>query len=55
MYLRKNKPVNWVEEDSKLVAMTEAQVNPYNIDQDDWPIKFRLINRDTVLPRQVIV
>ena len=55
MYLRKNKPVNWVEEDSKLVAMTEAQVNPYNIDQDDWPIKFRMINRDTVLPRQVIV
>ena len=53
VYLCSERPWNWVEEDSKLEGMDEAKTNVNNLEQDDWPIRFRLINRDTVLPRQV--
>ena len=54
-YLSNERPVNWVEEDSKVEGMMSASINTFNLEQDNWPIKFRLINRDTVLPRQVSV
>ena len=54
-YLRKERPVNWIEEDNKLQGMGEAAINPFNLEPDDWQIKFRMISPDTVLPRQVRV
>ena len=51
-YLHNARPVNWIEEDSKLEGL-ESAAGYSNAKQDDWPVKFRLINRDTVLPRQV--
>ena len=52
-YLRTERPVGWVEEYSKLEDMTHAQSSPNRINSDSWQIRFRLVNRDTVLPRQV--
>eukprot|EP00092_Neocalanus_flemingeri_P041654 GFUD01045365.1.p1 GENE.GFUD01045365.1~~GFUD01045365.1.p1 ORF type:complete len:182 (-),score=21.60 GFUD01045365.1:311-796(-) len=53
-YLSNERPVNWIEEVSKLEAMAEAAPLS-NLGKDNSPIKFRLVNRDTVLPRQVRV
>ena len=54
-YLKKERPVNWLEELSKLEDMAMAGHNNRTIEKNDWPVKFRMINRDTVLPRQVRV
>ena len=54
-YLIKERPVKWLEELSKLEGMEQAGHNHRTVAKDDWPVKFRMINRDTVLPRQVRV
>ena len=46
-------PVGWLEEHSKLETMTAAAASPHLQTLKTWPVKFRLINRDTVLPSQV--
>ena len=46
-------PVGWLEEYSKLEDMVSAA--PHLLDSKSWPVKFRLINRDTVLPGQTLL
>ena len=53
-YLYSERPVIWIEESSKLELMRNAANNALNQGQNDWPIKFRMINRDKVLPRHTI-
>ena len=47
--------MSWLEEFSKLESMTEASASSVHLLTSNiiWPVKFRLINRDTVLPSQV--
>ena len=52
-YLMREQPVGWLEELSKLESMTAAAASPHLLTCKTWPVKFRLINRDTVLPSQV--
>ena len=49
----RERPVGWLEELSKLEDMGAAQFSPHLLISETWPVKFRLINRDTVLPSQV--
>ena len=53
-YLQREKPVNWVEEESKLESMMDIAAWS-NVGKDNWQVKFRMINNNTVLPRQVRV
>ena len=53
-YLETYKPVGWTEEMGKLETMTSAGASPHMIGQESWQVKLRQINRDTVLPRQVV-
>ena len=53
-YLVKVQPVGWLEESSKLEDMYSAANSHHLIGADSWQAKMRMINRDTVLPRQVI-
>ena len=53
-FLEEKRPVNWIEEISKLESMDEIALDS-NIGKFDCPVKFRMINADTVLPRQVRV
>ena len=48
-------PVGWLEEYSKIEMMDTASSSPYLLDSKSWPVKFRLINRDTVLPGQTLL
>ena len=52
-YLRRVQPVGWLEEMSKLENMSSASNSSHLIGADSWQVKMRMINRDTVLPRQV--
>ena len=53
-YLMRERPVGWLEEISKLEDMGAAGARPHLLTSNIiWPVKFRLINRDTVLPSQV--
>ena len=52
-YLEKERPINWTDELSKLQVMTAAGKSGSQLKKDNWPVKFRLINPSTVLPRQV--
>ena len=53
-YLTRERYVGWLEEYSKLESMTSAGAQPHLLTSNIiWPVKFRLINRDTVLPSQV--
>ena len=53
-YLARERPVDWLEEFSKLENMQAASSSPHLLTSNIiWPVKFRLINRDTVLPSQV--
>ena len=52
-YLMKMQPVGWLEEFSKLENMSIAGASHHLIEVDSWQVKMRMINRDTVLPRQV--
>ena len=51
-YLEKERPINWTDELSKLQGMIAAGKSQQR-GKDNWPVKFRLINTSTVLPRQV--
>ena len=42
-----------LEELSKLEDMSAAANSPHLLTCESWPVKFRLINRETVLPSQV--
>ena len=53
-FLVEKRPVNWIEETSKLESMEHIAPSS-NIAKHEWPVKFRMINADTVLPRQVSV
>ena len=52
-FLMRVKPVGWVEEFNKLEDMIHVFSMPHLIGADSWQVKMRMINRDTVLPRQV--
>ena len=53
-YLMRERPVGWLEEFSKLENMASAASSAHLLTSNIiWPVKFRLINRDTVLPSQV--
>ena len=53
-YLTRVQPVGWLEEMSKLEDMSAAKYSHHLIGGDSWQVKMRMINRETVLPRQVI-
>ena len=53
-YLMRERPVSWLEEFSKLESMANIGASYHLLTSNIiWPVKFRLINRDTVLPSQV--
>ena len=54
-YLMRERPVGWLEEFSKLEGMTYAASAPHLQISKSWPVKFRLINKDTVLPGQTLL
>merc|ERR1719397_1704896 len=54
-YLIKEHPVGWLEEFSKLEMMTEAAVSAHLLTLKSWPVKFRLINRNTVFSSQTLL
>ena len=45
--------MGWLEELNKLEDMTVAGSMLHLLRADSWQVKMRMINRDTVLPRQV--
>ena len=47
--------MGWLEEHSKLENTRAAALAPHLLDSKSWPVKFRLINRDTVLPGQTLL
>ena len=47
------QPVGWLEEFDKLEDMIRSSYMSHLIGADSWQVKMRMINRDTVLPRQV--
>ena len=51
----RERPVGWLEELSKLENMTAAAASPHLLVSKNWPVKFRLINKDTVLPGQTLL
>ena len=53
-YLGRVGPVGWLEEWSILDHMVSAGNAFHLIGEDSWQVKMRMINRDLVLPRQVI-
>ena len=53
-YLSRARPVGWLEELSKLDDMFSAGTSVHLIGAESWQVKMRMINRDLVLPRQVI-
>ena len=53
--VRREVPLGWLEEHSKLEDMTVVATSPHLLDSKSWPVKFRLINRDTVLPGQTLL
>ena len=53
-YLKRVRPVGWLEEWSKLDDMSSARDSPHLIGAESWQVKMRMLNRDLVLPRQVI-
>ena len=54
-YLAGERPVGWLEELSKLESMKSAGAYAHLLTSKSWPVKFRLINKDTVLPCQVTI
>ena len=49
------RPVGWLEELSKLENMAAAAASLHLVNSKSWPVKFRLINRNTVLPGQTLL
>ena len=54
-YLIRERPVGWLEELSKLENMQSASGAPHLMKTKTWPVKFRLINKNTVLPGQTLL
>ena len=54
-YLMRKRPVGWLEELSKLENMTAAAASAHLLISKSWPVKFRLINKDRVLPGQTLL
>ena len=54
-YLRRERPVGWVEELAKtgVERMGDAACLPHLIGAEQWHVNMRLVNRHTVMPRQV--
>ena len=52
-FLKRVRPVGWLEELSKLEDMRSVSNSPHMIGAETWQVKMRMINRDSVLPRQV--
>ena len=53
-FLLREWPLGWLEEFSKLEGLESAGASAHLLTSNIiWPVKFRLINRDTVLPSQV--
>ena len=53
-HMSMTRPVGWLEECSKYEGMYHASLNPHLLLAQNWQIRFRLINRTTVIPSQVI-
>ena len=53
-HMSMTRPVGWLEECSKYEGMYHASLNPHLLVAQNWQIRFRLINRTTVIPSQVI-
>ena len=51
-YLVKARPVGWLEEITKMENMS-CENSSHLIGEESWQVKMRMINRDTVHPRQV--
>ena len=51
----RERPVGWSVELSKLESMTAAQFTAHLQTSKSWPVKFRLINKNTVLPGQTLL
>ena len=49
------RPLGWLEEFSKLEVMAHAVGSARLLISKSWPVKFRLINKDTVLPGQTLL
>ena len=49
-----SEKVGWLEERSKLDNMLAVGNHPHLIGAESWQVKMRMLNRDLVLPRQVI-
>ena len=47
--------MGWLEELSKLEGMETHAASPHLVNSTSWPVKFRLINRETVLPGQTLL
>ena len=54
-FLIEKRPRGWKEELGKLKAMETASTDLYNLEKNDWPIRFRHISPGVVLPQQVIM
>ena len=54
-FLRDTVPVGWLDEYFKLVDMKEAGANPHLVNSKNWPVKFRMINRRTVISSQTLL
>merc|ERR1712186_156736 len=54
-FLTRVKPVGWLEELNKLENMKDAENMSHLIGADSWQVKMRMINRDTMLPRQSLL
>ena len=47
--------MGWLEELSELENMQSASAAPHLMNTKTWPVKFRLINKNTVLPGQTLL
>ena len=54
-YLSNERPVGWREELAKIGVenMADAAFSPHLINAKNWHINMRLLNRTTVIPKQV--
>ena len=52
-YLRRAKPVGWLDEWKKVEDQSNAMYSPHLLEAKSWQVKMRRVNKDTVLARQV--
>ena len=53
-YLQRVRPVGWLEELKKLENTANLEGSAHLIGAESWQVKMRMLNRDLILPRQVI-